>query len=119
MTNLDFLLKNPDFLLKSPDLIKQHERPEISARQYFETYLPQLSAGELKPLECTLQAGELIYIPQGWWHAVLNLGPTIAYTETYVGAADGSANGAAAQVIGELMKRAPMTWNYDGSTAST
>jgi hypothetical protein len=73
--------------------------------------LPAIGADDPKPLECTLQAGELIYIPQGWWHAVLNLSPTIAYTETYVSATDDSANGAAAQVIGELMKRPAVSFS--------
>ena len=109
-------------------ITQPHERPDVPAREYFEEILPKLSGGhgeeqeqeeEPKPLECTLHAGELIYIPQGWWHAVLNLEPTVAYTETYVGAADDGPTGAAAQTIGELMKRPEATWEEDGSTSPT
>jgi hypothetical protein len=50
---------------------------------------------------------------------VLNLEPTIAYTETYVAAADTSATGAAAQSIGELMKRPAHSWEDSGHTVPT
>ena len=42
--------------------------------------------GEVKPLECIVRAGEVIYVPQGWWHCVLNTEHTIAITQNYVGA---------------------------------
>ena len=29
------------------------------------------------PLECEQRAGQLIYIPEGWWHATLNVVETI------------------------------------------
>eukprot|EP00933_Yihiella_yeosuensis_P077114 TRINITY_DN8726_c0_g1_i2.p1 TRINITY_DN8726_c0_g1~~TRINITY_DN8726_c0_g1_i2.p1 ORF type:complete len:487 (+),score=81.68 TRINITY_DN8726_c0_g1_i2:45-1463(+) len=32
--------------------------------------------------------GELIFVPDGWWHIVLNLEPTVAYTENCVTAAN-------------------------------
>lgn len=99
-------------------ITQPHQRPDVSAREYFENILPEAS-GDPAPLECTLQAGELIYIPQGWWHTVLNLEPTIAYTETYVAAADDTATGAAAQSIGELMKRPAYTWEDNGNTVPT
>ena len=37
-----------------------------------------------RPLECVCRAGELIYVPTGWWHAVINLEPSIAITQNFV-----------------------------------
>lgn len=36
------------------------------------------------PLECTLRAGELLFVPRGWWHAALNLEPCVAVTQNFV-----------------------------------
>ena len=32
-------------------------------------------------IEVVQEVGETIYVPQGWWHCVLNLGLTVAATE--------------------------------------
>ena len=38
----------------------------------------------LRPVEATVRAGELIFVPRGWWHAALNLEPaTVAITQNY------------------------------------
>jgi Cupin-like domain len=40
---------------------------------------------EDRPLECTVEAGDLIFVPHGWWHAVVNLDPiNVAVTHNYV-----------------------------------
>ena len=37
-----------------------------------------------RPVEATVRAGELIFVPRGWWHAALNLEPaTVAITQNY------------------------------------
>lgn len=30
-----------------------------------------------RPLECTIQAGEVLYFPDRWWHATLNLDTSV------------------------------------------
>lgn len=35
-------------------------------------------------VECTVRAGEILFIPAGWWHIVLNLEWTVAVTQNYV-----------------------------------
>ena len=41
-------------------------------------------ARDLNPIECIVQPGEIIFVPQGWWHLVLNLETGIAVTQNYV-----------------------------------
>ena len=37
-----------------------------------------------RPRECVVGEGELIFVPHGWWHMVVNLEDTIALTHNYV-----------------------------------
>ena len=38
----------------------------------------------LGPIECICEPGEVIFIPNGWWHTALNLSPSFAVTQNYV-----------------------------------
>lgn len=53
-----------------------------SLRWYLEIY-PTLSEME-KPLEMIQNPGEVIYVPSGWWHMVLNIEATLAVTQNFV-----------------------------------
>jgi len=35
------------------------------------------------PVECTLDPGDIIYFPDGWWHATINLDPYTAFISTF------------------------------------
>ncbi|KAI4900796.1 hypothetical protein NFI96_026300, partial [Prochilodus magdalenae] len=37
-----------------------------------------------KPLECTIRPGEVLYFPDRWWHATLNLDPSV-FISTFLG----------------------------------
>ncbi|GFH55356.1 hypothetical protein CTEN210_11832 [Chaetoceros tenuissimus] len=56
------------------DHVKQRNNPDVSKR----------------PLECTVNEGDILFVPHGWWHCVLNLddGMSIALTQNYVSASN-------------------------------
>lgn len=39
-------------------------------------------------MEAVVEAGELIFVPRGWWHLALNLEESLAITHNYVSAAN-------------------------------
>jgi len=41
---------------------------------------PKLKPSE-RPIECILEGGEMIFVPSGWWHQVVNLTDTVAVTQ--------------------------------------
>ena len=57
-------------------------RSPPSASWYCEIY-PKLLPHE-RPLEIMQRPGDIIYVPAGWWHLVLNLDDTLAFTQNYV-----------------------------------
>lgn len=47
---------------------------------WYRNTLPTLAPHE-RPLECLVMPGDIVFIPSGWWHTVLNIGLTIAVTQ--------------------------------------
>lgn len=60
---------------------------DTEAINYFAHVLPRLKASEgkenLKYIECIQRPGETIFVPGGWWHAVLNLSDSMAVTQNF------------------------------------
>ncbi|KAG0254772.1 hypothetical protein BG011_005533 [Mortierella polycephala] len=50
---------------------------------YASTQIPDDPAD--RPLEGICREGEIMFVPRGWWHAVVNLEDCIAVTQNYVG----------------------------------
>ena len=46
--------------------------------------LPELPQGQ-RPIACTAGPGDIVYVPDGWYHATLNLGRYNAYVSTFTG----------------------------------
>lgn len=56
----------------------------ISLMEWFVNYYPALQQSGIPYVEATVSAGDLVFVPRGWWHAVLNLDDSIAVTQNYV-----------------------------------
>ena len=81
-------------LAKGKDYVRKGEDDE--AIQYFVNVLPRMradmlagngvvSSGErLQMYEVTQRPGEVIFVPGGWWHAVINLTDAVAVTQNFV-----------------------------------
>ena len=68
---------------KGLDVIKKGEDDE--AINYFVDLVPRIRAKhpEVQIMEFVQEAGDTVFVPGGWWHAVINLDNTIAITQVY------------------------------------
>lgn len=62
----------------------------VSLSEWFLNYYSATRDLDQKPIECVQRAGEVIFVPSGWWHCALNLDesgtgePIIAVTQNFV-----------------------------------
>lgn len=56
----------------------------VSITEWFMNFYEEARRRKEKPVECICRAGELMFIPHGWWHTVINLEDSIAVTQNYV-----------------------------------
>ncbi|KNC75234.1 hypothetical protein SARC_12239 [Sphaeroforma arctica JP610] len=56
----------------------------VSLNEWFSKFYAESKKEGVKPFECIVNEGEMIFVPSGWWHAVVNIEDSIAITQNYV-----------------------------------
>ncbi|KAL6842843.1 hypothetical protein ACP4OV_027156 [Aristida adscensionis] len=56
----------------------------VSIMEWFMNFYSACKTWEKRPIECVCRAGEVVFVPNGWWHLVINLEESIAITQNYV-----------------------------------
>ncbi|EAY81379.1 hypothetical protein OsI_36550 [Oryza sativa Indica Group] len=56
----------------------------VSIMEWFMNFYGACKTWEKRPVECICRAGEVVFVPNGWWHLVINLEESIAITQNYV-----------------------------------
>ncbi|XP_044956574.1 F-box protein At5g06550 [Hordeum vulgare subsp. vulgare] len=56
----------------------------VSIMEWFMNFYGACRTWEKRPIECVCRAGEIVFVPNGWWHLVINLEESIAITQNYV-----------------------------------
>ncbi len=69
------------WFLTRPD-VKPEFHPNITTLQWYVNDYPRIKK-EIELFECTLKPGEVIYFPDKWWHATLNI-ETSVFISTFL-----------------------------------
>ncbi|KAJ4978442.1 hypothetical protein NE237_009222 [Protea cynaroides] len=81
------------WVLFPPDVVPPgvHPSPDgaevacpVSIIEWFMNFYGATRNWRKRPIECVCKAGEVIFVPNGWWHLVINLEESIAITQNYV-----------------------------------
>ncbi|XP_028784919.1 F-box protein At5g06550 [Neltuma alba] len=72
----------PPGVLPSPD--GAEVASPVSIIEWFMNFYGATKSWKKKPIECVCKAGEVVFVPNGWWHLVINLEESIAITQNFV-----------------------------------
>ncbi|CAH2073842.1 unnamed protein product [Thlaspi arvense] len=81
------------WVLFPPDVVPPgvHPSPDgaevacpVSIMEWFMNFYGDTKKWKKRPIECVCKAGEVMFVPNGWWHLVINLEESIAITQNYV-----------------------------------
>lgn len=56
----------------------------VSVPEWMLRFYKEIRTSKVKPIQCLQRPGDLIFIPNGWWHQVLNIEESIAVTQNVV-----------------------------------
>lgn len=56
----------------------------VSIIEWFMNFYGATKKWKRRPVECVCKAGEVVFVPNGWWHLVINLEDSVAITQNYV-----------------------------------
>ncbi|XP_077226187.1 arginine-specific demethylase JMJ22-like [Tasmannia lanceolata] len=56
----------------------------VSIIEWFMNFYGATKNWKRRPVECVCKAGDVVFVPNGWWHLVINLEDSIAITQNYV-----------------------------------
>ena len=76
----------PKEMIKIPKDAPEGKLRHEAVRWFQNVYRKAVSSSwpeEYKPIICIQRRGDLIYVPSGWWHVVMNLDNTVAVTENF------------------------------------
>jgi len=60
----------------------------LSLMEWFVNFYKEAQEGAVAPVEGVVGAGDVIFVPRGWWHMAINLEETVAVTQNYVSSAN-------------------------------
>lgn len=72
----------PPGILPSSD--GSHVTAPVSVIEWFTNFYDKNTVLDAGGLEAIVHPGEIVYVPSGWWHCVLNLDMSIAITQNFV-----------------------------------
>ncbi|EPS74354.1 hypothetical protein M569_00396, partial [Genlisea aurea] len=81
------------WVLFPPDVVPPgvHPSPDgadvacpVSINEWFMNFYGATKTWKRRPVECVCRAGEVIFVPNGWWHLVVNLEDSVAITQNFV-----------------------------------
>ncbi|KAG1333885.1 F-box protein [Cocos nucifera] len=56
----------------------------VSIMEWFMNFYGACKNWKRRPIECICRTGEVVFVPNGWWHLVINLEDSVAITQNYV-----------------------------------
>ena len=65
-----------------------HVAAPLSLVEWFSNFYQYAYDGDVKPLECICEPGDILFVPSGWWHMALNLEECVAITQNFVSKAN-------------------------------